>query len=230
MIATGPNLVLFDCDGTLVDSQHLLVSAMTDAYREQGVPAPPREVILSVVGLSLPETFITLSQGDPDFPIEAFVQGYKEAFFRLRESHPTEPMYDGVRDVVDALRQHPHVMLGIVTGKSRRGVQRVLETYAMEGWFASIQTAEDAPSKPHPGMVLQAMEEVGIAPRSTLVVGDTSYDMEMAKAAGAWALGVDWGYHESGALLSAGADDLVKSPSALLPAIEALLARGALER
>ncbi|MEW6256809.1 MAG: HAD-IA family hydrolase [Pseudomonadota bacterium] len=225
MIENGPFLVLFDCDGTLVDSQHLLVSAMTDAYREQGVEPPPREVILSVVGLSLPETFVTLSQGDPDFPIEAFVQGYKNAFFRLRESHPTEPMYDGMREVVDELRQYPDVMLGIVTGKSRRGVQRVLEAHAMEGWFASIQTAEDAPSKPHPGMVLQAMEEVGITAPMTLVVGDTSYDMEMAKAAGAWALGVDWGYHEGEALLAAGADGLVKSPSALLLEIQALLAR-----
>lgn len=226
MIENGPFLVLFDCDGTLVDSQHLLVSAMTDAYREQGVEPPPREVILSVVGLSLPETFVALSQGDPDFPIETFVQGYKNAFFRLRESHPTEPMYDGMREVVDALRQYPDVMLGIVTGKSRRGVQRVLEAHAMEGWFASIQTAEDAPSKPHPGMVLQAMEEVGIAAPLTLVVGDTSYDMEMAKAAGAWALGVDWGYHEGQALVAAGADDLVTTPSALLPAITSLLARG----
>lgn len=222
MTADTPFLILFDCDGTLVDGQHLIVSAMSDAYREQGREPPAREDILSVVGLSLPETFATLSGGDPDFPIEIFVQGYKDAFFRLRESHPCEPMFPGIRDAVDVLRGDADVLLGIVTGKSQRGVRRVLEAHAMEGWFSTIQTADDAPSKPHPAMVQQAMNELGGSPARTLVVGDTSYDMRMAKAAGAWALGVNWGYHGDEELRASGADGLVHEPTALVEAIRAM--------
>ncbi|WP_127089536.1 HAD-IA family hydrolase [Aquabacter cavernae] len=225
MSESVPFLLLFDCDGTLVDSQHLLVSAMSDAYREQGLEPPPREVILSVVGLSLPETFIALSRGDPDFPIETLVTGYKTAFFRLRESHPTEPMFPGVRDAVEILRGEVDTLLGIATGKSQRGVRRVLEAHAMEGWFSSIQTADDAPSKPHPAMVRQAMAELGGTPPRTLVIGDTSYDMEMAKAAGAWALGVNWGYHTRDELVAAGADMLVDAPADLVEAVRALMGR-----
>jgi phosphoglycolate phosphatase len=225
MSAAAPFLLLFDCDGTLVDSQHLIVGAMSDAYREQGLPPPPREDILSVVGLSLPETFATLSRGDPDFPIEVFVNAYKNAFFRLRESHPTEPMFPGVRDAIETVRGEGDTLLGIVTGKSRRGVLRVLESHAMEGWFSTIQTADDAPSKPHPAMVRQAVAELGGTPPRTLVIGDTSYDMEMAKAAGAWALGVNWGYHAEGELRAAGADMLVDDPAALVQAIRDLMRR-----
>lgn len=219
------NLILFDCDGTLVDSQDILVSAMSHAFVDHGLTPPSRGDILSLVGISLPETFAILSKGHPDFPIEALVDGYKAAFHRLRVSLPTEPMYAGMRDVVDHLRGQPETLLGIVTGKSQRGVRLMLEAHAMEGWFSTIQTADDAPSKPHPGMVQQAMGALGAAPGSTVVIGDTTYDMEMAKAAGAWAIGVTWGYHPHHDLTRAGADIIVGAPGDLSAVARDLLSR-----
>ncbi|MEP9377855.1 HAD-IA family hydrolase [Aquabacter sp. CN5-332] len=227
MSAADLKLVLFDCDGTLVDGQHLIVSAMSAAYRAHGIAVPPREVILSVVGLSLPETFAVLSSGDPAFPVEIMVEAYKNAFHQLRASEPTEPMFAGMRDAVDLVRGEPGTLLGIVTGKSQRGVKRVLQEHAMEGWFSTIQTADDAPSKPHPAMVHQAMAELGGMAGATVVVGDTTYDMQMAKAAGAWAVGVTWGYHHHSQLVAAGADMLVEDAAALPAAVSTLLARAA---
>ncbi len=224
---TDLKLILFDCDGTLVDGQHMIVAAMTAAHQAHGVAVPTREAILSVVGLSLPETFAVLSQGDADYPVFAMVDAYKDAFHQLRDAEFSEPMFENIRDTVDLLRAQPDTLLGIVTGKSQNGVRRVLETHAMAGWFSTIQTAEDAPSKPHPGMVHQAMQELGGVPHATVVIGDTTYDMEMAKAAGAWAIGVTWGYHHRAQLLAAGADLLVEDAAALPAAVGALLARAA---
>jgi phosphoglycolate phosphatase len=222
-------LVLFDCDGTLVDSQHLIVAAMRDAHAAQGAAPPSREAILAVVGLSLPEAFAVLSGGDPAYPVAAMSDAYKLAFTRLRDSEPPEPMFPSAREVLDALRREPDVILGMATGKARRGVDRVLAAHDMVGWFATIQTADDAPSKPHPAMVLQAMAEVGVRPQDTVVVGDTSFDIAMARAAGAAALGVSWGYHPVEELTRAGAHLLVDRFEQVPGAAFALMAqRGAL--
>jgi len=218
-------LILFDCDGTLVDSQHMIVRAMDDAHHANGLPVPSRALTLSIVGLSLPEAFTVIAQGDPAYPVAVMVEAYRTAFLRLRDSEPPEPMYPLARETLDLLRGRDDLVLGMVTGKARRGVARVLAAHAMEGWFSTIQTADDAPSKPHPAMVQQAMSEIGIAPGRTVVVGDTTYDVEMAKAAGAWAIGVDWGYHDSQLLVQAGADLLVERFDQVPEAIAVLLAR-----
>lgn len=218
-------LVLFDCDGTLVDSQHMIVAAMRDAHAAHGVPLPDRTTLLSVVGLSLPEAFAALSRGERAYPVEALVDAYRTAFIRLRDAEPPEPMFPAAREVLDALRQRDDLVLGMVTGKARRGVDRVLKAHDMEGWFSTIQTADDAPSKPHPAMVFQAMAEIGARPEETVVVGDTTFDIAMALTAGASALGVAWGYHDTGALERAGADLLVQRFEEVPDAIAALIAR-----
>ncbi|MFG1298713.1 HAD-IA family hydrolase [Xanthobacter sp. V3C-3] len=218
-------LVLFDCDGTLVDSQHMIVAAMRDAHAAHGVALPERQRLLSVVGLSLPEAFRMLSQGDRAYPVAALVDAYRTAFTRLRNAEPPEPMFEDARDVLDALRRRDDVVLGMVTGKARRGVDRVLKAHDMEGWFSTIQTADDAPSKPHPAMVFQAMGEIGARPEETVVVGDTTYDISMALQAGASALGVAWGYHEVADLEQAGADRVVHRFRDVPDAIAELLAR-----
>lgn len=216
-------LILFDCDGTLVDSQHMIVAAMREAHEAHGVPAPAREHILSIVGLSLPEAFTVLARGDRAYPTLALAQGYRDAFIRLRDTLPPEPMFPLAWETLDRLRRADDLLLGMVTGKARRGVARVLAAHRMEGWFTTIQTADDAPSKPHPGMVLQAMTETGIAPDRTVVVGDTTYDIEMAKAAGAFAVGVAWGYHPVADLRSAGADLVVERFELVPQAIDDLV-------
>jgi phosphoglycolate phosphatase len=216
-------LVIFDCDGTLVDSQHMIVAAMNSAYAAHDLPAPPRERLLSIVGLSLPQAFAALGEGMPDFPVDSFVQAYKDAFFALRQSDRyLEPLFPGALDALAALAARNDVLLGVATGKSRRGVDAVLGRHGLLGHFITIKTADDAPSKPDPGMVEQAMREAGVGPERTLMVGDTVYDIAMAQAAGTAAVGVSWGYHPVEALHGAGAAAVVDTFPELIPALDRL--------
>lgn len=219
-----PSLVIFDCDGTLVDSQHVIVAAMELAFAREGLAAPPREAILSIVGLSLPEAVWRLAQALPDVPEEAvtlrLTDGYKDAFNILRRDPAhEEPMYPGAHEGVLALAAREDMVLGIATGKSRRGVDRLIEKRGLQGCFATIQTADDAPSKPHPAMIEQAMGEVGVRAERTVMIGDTTFDIEMAKNAGVAGLGVSWGYHPPAHLERAGADYIAPDFDALLAAI-----------
>jgi phosphoglycolate phosphatase len=199
-------LVIFDCDGTIVDSQHMIVAAMTQAYDWHGMAVPPREAVLSIVGLSLPEAFETLGKDHADFPVATMVERYKAAFHVMRDGEKhLEPLYPGAAAAIVSLARRDDVLLGIATGKSQRGVRAVLGLHGLLDHFTTIKTAEDAPSKPNPGMVLDAMREAGVAPKDTVVVGDTVYDIAMARAAGATAVGVTWGYHPGAALEQAGA-------------------------
>lgn len=193
-------LVIFDCDGTLVDSQHLIVACMNEAFASLGRPAPSREATLSIVGLSLFEAFATLTSPD-DADIPALVEAYKSAFHAQRlKPDNAEPLYEGAREVVEWLGAE-EAALGIATGKSQRGVRIVMTHHGLLDRFATIQTADDAPSKPHPGMILQAMAAVGAKPDDTVMIGDTTYDIDMAHAAGVAAIAVSWGYHAPAALL-----------------------------
>src|SRR5947209_12209786 len=199
-------LVIFDCDGTLVDSQHMIVAAMTKAYGAQGLPLPAREVLLSVVGLSLVEAFTKLGEGRDQFPAESLAGHYRDAFHAMRgPGAPVEPLYPGAAEAIAALAMREDVMLGIATGKSQRGVRLVLGHHGLLDHFITIKTADDAPSKPAPAMVVHAMREAGVEAADTVVVGDTVYDIAMARAAGAAAIGVAWGYHRPAALTESGA-------------------------
>jgi len=219
-------LIIFDCDGTLVDSQHMICAAMQQAYVAHGLPVPPVEKVLSIVGLSLPDAFRRLAGpdgGGEGCPVDGLVTCYKTAFAALRQSDQhLEPLYPGARAALDALAKRPDTLLGIATGKSQRGVRAVLGRHDLSERFATIQTADDAPSKPHPGMVLAAMRETGVPPGDTVVVGDTVFDVEMARAAGARAIGVGWGYHPSEALALAGVDALLGDFSELAAALDRL--------
>lgn len=205
-----PRLILFDCDGTLVDSQQMICAAMQQAFDDHGLVCPPRSAVLSIVGLSLPTAVERLAEGLAGFPVESVVERYKAAFFALRQSEThMEPLYPGARETVDALALRGDVLLGVATGKSQRGVRAVLGHHGLLERFSVIKTADDAPSKPHPGMVLDAMAETGAKPHDTVLIGDTTYDIEMARAAGARAIGVSWGYHPVDALHAAGAHEVV---------------------
>ena len=218
-------LVIFDCDGTLVDSQHMIVAAMTKAYGAQGLPLPAREVLLSVVGLSLVEAFTKLGEGRDQFPAESLAGHYRDAFHAMRgPGAPVEPLYPGAAEAIADLAQRGDVVLGVATGKSQRGVRLVLGHHGLLEHFITIKTADDAPSKPHPEMVLAAMQDVGAAPENTIVVGDTVYDMEMARAAGASGIGVTWGYHPRAALEGAGAVAVIDRFATLVPTLDSIWA------
>ncbi len=222
--------MIFDCDGTLVDSQHMICAAMRQAYEANNLSAPAREHLLAIVGLSLPDAFRRLAAtvGGADHPVEALVTCYKDAFAALRSSvDHVEPLYPGARDIIDTLAGRCDTLLGIATGKSQRGVRAVLGRHGLADRFVTIQTADDAPSKPHPGMVLAAMRETGAAPTDTVVVGDTVFDLEMARAAGVRAIGVAWGYHPASALRAAGADAIIEAFAKLVPTLDRLWDAGA---
>lgn len=201
-------LILFDVDGTLVDSQNLIVAAQREAFRSLGLEPPSRERSLSIVGLSLLEAFTALAGARA--PVEELAHAYRRAVHRMREEpEDREPLYEGARELVAGLAGRDGIVLGLATGKPRRGVDHLLGRKRWEGVFATIQTADDAPSKPDPTMLRQAMAEAEAAPQDTVMVGDTSFDMEMARAAGVRAVGVSWGYHPVAALREAGAQVIV---------------------
>ncbi len=203
-------LVLFDVDGTLIDSQNVIVAAQRMAFAACGLETPSRERSLSIVGLSLVEAFTVLV--GPKGPIERLVEAYKDAFHTLRQDPANaEPLFPGVERCLDWLDGREDVVLGIATGKSRRGVAHLLDGHGWHDTFSVIQTADDAPSKPHPGMILQAMKETGAGPHDTVMVGDSSFDMGMARAAGVLPVGVSWGFQPVAALAEAGAGPIVHS-------------------
>ena len=206
-------LIVFDCDGTLVDSQHMICAAMRQAYEAHGLSVPERERLLAIVGLSLPDAFRRLAQGGhapQNHPVDSLVAHYRTAFAALRQSvEHLEPLYPGAKEALDRLATRPDA---------------VLARHGLAERFATIQTADDAPSKPHPGMVLAAMGATGIGADDTVVVGDTVFDVEMARAAGTRAIGVGWGYHEPEALMRAGAETVVGRFSELAGALDRLWA------
>ena len=220
------NLVVFDVDGTLVDSQHHIVAAQARAFTAHGLEPPPRATALSVVGLSLDEAFVALA--GVHAPIAGLAEAYKDAWADLRrQPHYEEAIFPGAREALTALGAQPGLVLGIATGKSNRGVAALLESQDLGGYFSTIQTADDHPSKPHPSMLVAAMTETGVAATATAMVGDTSYDMAMAVAAEVRPLGVAWGYHEPAALRAAGAASVAESFSALLASLAGPPAREA---
>lgn len=219
-------LVLLDCDGTLVDSQNGICEAMVHAFTALSLEPPTRAQTLAVVGLSLPEAFAVLAPEHDEAVRAALAHRYRTAFLELkRDPAHHEPLFEGIAATVESLSGRDDMLLGIATGKARRGIDRLFEREGWAGHFVTVQTADDNPSKPHPSMVLAAMVEAGIAPDATVMVGDTSFDMEMALAAETGALGVAWGYHEVAELHEAGAHDVIATPADLAAGIDAFFAR-----
>lgn len=218
-------LVIFDCDGTLIDSQHAIYGSMSLAFDANGLPAPSRAEVLGIVGLSLPQALAVLAPRESEATRGQIIDSYKSGFVGVRaQPQHQETLYDGISAAVAALAARTDMLLGIATGKSKRGVARLLTQEGWEGHFVTIQTADDHPSKPHPSMILKAMAETGAAPHETIMIGDTTYDMEMALNAGVGAIGVGWGYHAGERLIDAGAHMVVNEGARLLDAVERRLA------
>lgn len=204
------NLVIFDCDGTLVDSQHMIIAAMEGAFAAAGLVRPQSDHIRGVIGLSLEGAVARLLGEPPSGRSATIAESYKGAFRELRARREIEePLFPGVREAILDLASRDDVVLAIATGKSRRGVDAVLDREGLARHFISIQTADDHPSKPHPSMILKALAETGAAPSATLMVGDTTYDIEMAANAGVAGIGVAWGYHPPDDLIGAGASAVI---------------------
>ena len=196
-------LVVFDVDGTLVDSQGDILGAMAAAFGGLGLPVPGRAAVLDIVGLSLEHAMARLApEAEPATQAE-LVRRYRAAFADLRTRRGAAegaPLYPGAREALERLAAAPEVLLGVATGKSRRGLDAVLTAHGIGHHFVTQQVADHHPSKPHPAMLLAALEETGVAPGRAVMVGDTRYDIEMARAAGVRSVGVRWGYQPETAL------------------------------
>jgi phosphoglycolate phosphatase len=215
-------LAVFDCDGTLVDSQSSIISSMVAAFGAHSHPAPDAESVRRVVGLPLRvamEQLLPHTEPDEHIKLE---KSYKEAFGELRRrGEASDPLYPGTLDVLNILEDEGW-LLGVATGKGHRGLKLTLETHDLMNRFQTLQTADSAPGKPDPGMLLNAMRETGADPQDTVMIGDTTFDMEMAMNAGTMAIGVSWGYHPREHLQSAGAQVIINEFHELPETLKAL--------
>ncbi len=214
-------LAVFDVDGTLVDSQGDILASMQAAFASVDVALPPKAQVLSIVGLSLPQAMAQLVPEVGETIRDQMVEAYKDSYADLRRKGGHSPLYDGISALLGRLAKHDNLLLGIATGKSRRGLTALLEGLDLPARFITTQVADDHPSKPHPSMLQATLRESGAEAAHAVMIGDTSFDMDMAHAAGFKAIGVGWGYHNDKAL--AHADALVHDAGALEQAIEQLL-------
>ncbi len=213
-------LIVFDCDGTLADSQDNIMIGFTAAYRSVGLPAPSRDEILSTVGLTLHVAFEhLLGRNDPEL-IGNMIKGYQQVIWEMRaKGREYDPLYEGALEALRELSARDDVLLGIATGKHSRGMKHLIGLHELDGVFATMQTADVAPSKPNPGMIFQAMSETGALLENTIMIGDTTFDMQMAANAGVKSVGVTWGYHSADDVKSAGATYIINQFHELIPVL-----------
>ncbi|MEW9854171.1 HAD-IA family hydrolase [Novosphingobium sp. M1R2S20] len=208
-------LAVFDCDGTLVDGQASICEAMEAAFAGQGLTAPDRPAIRRAVGLSLPQAMRVLLPDSEENVHLALTEGYKHAFRTARsDGRLSQPLFEEIETVLRQLAAAGWT-LGVATGMSARGLSHCLAANAVDDLFVTLQTADHHPSKPHPAMLEAALFEAGARPEEAVMIGDTAYDMQMARDAGVRAIGVDWGYHHPDELRAAGAEVVVGSPAEL---------------
>ena len=218
-------LAVFDCDGTLVDGQHAITAAMRDAFEGAGMQPPEPAAVRRIVGLPLEDAVARLSLDSDSALCDKIARGYKQAFQKMRENGGYhEPLFPGALSTLDRLRDEGF-MLGVATGKSRQGLRITLERHGLLQHFSTLKTSDDGPGKPSPHMLLSAMSDIGAEPEVTVMIGDTVFDVEMAKSAGVAAIGVGWGYHEKDELRMAGVAALAESFEELPLLIDKVLGR-----
>ena len=205
-------LAIFDCDGTLVDSGANIHAALAETFDEHGFEVPPEHLSRKVIGLSLVEAMAALLPDVEQAQHLELAESYKKHFQRARlEGRVEEPLFDGIPELLHRLETDGW-LLAVATGKSDRGLALCLDCHGYAERFVSLQTADRHPSKPHPSMVEQAMADAGASPDTTIVIGDTAFDMGMAVNAGATGIGAGWGYHEAEELLAGGAIAVAETP------------------
>ncbi len=226
MSALGPvRLAVFDCDGTLVDGQHSIVAAMQEAFRAERLPEPSAGAVRRIVGLPLTDAVARLAPADEPARLAAVGRNYKEAYRRIRESgRHVEPLFPGVMETLEIFRESGFE-LAVATGKSRHGLAATLEYHGLSQYFTALKTSDDGPGKPNPHMLLYAMADTGADASRTVMIGDTVFDMEMARSARVAAIGVAWGYHEDAELRAAGAAAIARSFGELPGLADAALGR-----
>lgn len=206
---SGLKLAVFDVDGTLVDSRKMIHAAMTRAWDRAGLGEITYDEVRRIVGLELTEAVLRLAPANyPAERIAHLATLYKEAFVQIRaEEGFNEPLYEGARETIERLANE-NWLLSVATGKSMRGLNIVFDHHGLHDYFQVLRTVDHGPGKPNPFMVEDAMAELGTRPEETVMIGDTSFDMAMGRAAKVTALGVSWGFHTPEEIEAGGAHSL----------------------
>ena len=216
MMSDPLKLAIFDCDGTLVDGQHMIISSMKHASEKFDISYPGDEQVRRIVGLSLLDAISTVFPELTDHDHQLLKSEFIDRFQYLRtldDYH--EPLYDGIRETILELN-YMGILLGIATGKSTRGLKNMLDNHGFHDHFVTLNTADDGPGKPHPSMINVALSESGVPKENAIMIGDTTYDMIMAENAGVKSVGVTWGYHPEDELKSSGANHIIHHISELI--------------
>lgn len=218
-------LAIFDLDGTLLDSVAVMVETMSAAFRTIGAEVPDERAIRSISGLHVRRALETLMPGANDARVDELIAAYRLHFQSLG-GMVRQPLFAGALETLDQIHADPLTLMSVATGKSYRSATVLLEAHGIIDRFVSIETPDHNHSKPDPQMVETALGKAGIEAPFAVMIGDTTHDMHMAKAAGVGAIGVSWGYHAVDELHDAGADIVLTSFEQLQPAIEKLTRRG----
>lgn len=216
-------IVVFDCDGTLVDSQHAIIRSMDVAFARYELPKPGRDAIRRIVGLPLHEAIATLVPDANEQLIEKLRSAYSDEWQIMRANQTLEePLYPGTLEVINELAAEGW-LLGVATGKSYRGLVATLSHYGILEKFVTLQTSDKVNrGKPYPDMLLAALTEAGVDAAQAVMVGDTTFDIDMSCNAGVRSIGVNWGYHDARELLASGAECVITQFDELSLALEHL--------
>jgi len=214
-------LVIFDLDGTLIDSEALIVDTVVTSFTEVGQAIPDRKAIRSVSGITLNDALDILAPGVSAERAAAIGAAYRARY--RASANAREPLFEGALEALDLLREHPETILAVATGKGYHGAVTLLEHHGLVERFSSIQTPDHNRGKPDPQMIETAMARAGVERSNTVMIGDTVHDMRMAKAGRVKAIGVAWGYHEVDDLRAAGADIVIDRFDQLDGAIDRVL-------
>ncbi|HQQ71775.1 MAG TPA: HAD-IIIA family hydrolase [Alicycliphilus sp.] len=187
------DLIAFDWDGTLFDSTAIIVRSIQDAVRDLGCTVPSDEAAAWVIGMALPQA---LAHAAPDVPREKYTELSNRYRYHYLKHQDDLSLFDGVLPMLQSLRQRGH-LLAVATGKSRRGLDQVLDMVQLRGMFDGSRTADETAGKPNPLMLQELMAEFGVAPGRLLMIGDTTHDLEMARNAGCASVGVGYGAHDA---------------------------------
>jgi phosphoglycolate phosphatase len=204
------SLIVFDWDGTLIDSAGTIVECIQQSARDMGLEVPGRERASHVIGLGLHDSLRHAVPGLPSERYLEFAEHYRRHFVARQDSML---LFGGIRELLDTL--HGSRRLAIATGKSRKGLDRALEAERLRRYFSASRCADETHPKPHPAMLLEIMDELAVEPAQALMIGDTSHDLDMARAAGIDALAVTYGAHPERGLRACGPLECFPSVSAL---------------
>jgi phosphoglycolate phosphatase len=210
-------LCAFDLDGTLLDSTASIIQGVTECWQACGFPEPDPSEIKKIIGLPWEESISLLLPGSGDAERQRIRNFYSDISRedRVRQAR-REKLFPGVREMLEKV-ERSGALLAIITSRSGGRLRELLRTQDIETYFTILKTPDNGPGKPNPDLMLQALEETGVEKTNAMMIGDTTFDIQMARNAGSNALGVSWGVHQRNQLLESGADDVVENMDEIFP-------------